>query len=131
MRILKVVAGNSVRFVEFIKQLESPFHAKTIRILIWRKCVSVHLRCFSSQTNAATTGLSYYHKAGNQTLVYRTLGQQLKISADKYADREALISYHEQKAISFAEALDKVLEILSLLFYVLSHCLCFIYRRTI
>ena len=47
------------------------------------------------------------HKVGAEPLQYKTIGQILQQSADKYSDREALVSCHEKSRHTFAEALEK------------------------
>lgn len=42
---------------------------------------------------------------GEEPLKYRTLGQQLAITADKYGDREAVVSCAENIRITYSEAL--------------------------
>lgn len=41
----------------------------------------------------------------------KNLGQVLKLTADKYPDREALVSCSENARLTFAETLDKVIRI--------------------
>ncbi|KAG5674730.1 hypothetical protein PVAND_004682 [Polypedilum vanderplanki] len=51
---------------------------------------------------------SYYHRIENEKLKYLTFGQLLKSSAEKFANRQALVSCAENnRSITFAEALDK------------------------
>lgn len=51
---------------------------------------------------------SYIHRTSNEPLKYLTIGQLLKQSAEKYSDRDAVISCDEKLKISFGEALEKV-----------------------
>lgn len=53
-------------------------------------------------------GLSYLHNVSDIPLVYRTIGQQLGITAEKYGSQEALVSLHETKRFTFSEIIDKV-----------------------
>lgn len=52
--------------------------------------------------------VSYIHRIENDPLKFLTVGQLLKISAEKYSDREAVISCVEKSKITFGEALEKV-----------------------
>lgn len=61
---------------------------------------SIYSRC--------SQGISYIHKVGTEPLQYKTIGQILQQSADKYGDREALVSCHEKSRHTFAETLEKV-----------------------
>jgi hypothetical protein len=51
---------------------------------------------------------SYYHRVENDTFQYITVGQLLKQAAQKYADRQALVSCEEKSQLSFSEALYRV-----------------------
>jgi hypothetical protein len=51
---------------------------------------------------------SYYHQPGETKLLYRTIGQQIKVASQKFADNEAIVSCHEDTRLTYAEALDKV-----------------------
>ncbi|XP_036327904.1 medium-chain acyl-CoA ligase ACSF2, mitochondrial-like [Rhagoletis pomonella] len=59
------------------------------------QCQLNNRRCYSDR--------AYFHQVGNEPLLYRTLGQQVQISASKYGERPALISRHENKRYTFAE----------------------------
>lgn len=65
---------------------------------------------FSSYSSVSSNPkkLSYYHHIGNDPLVYRTLSEHFELSAKRYGNREAIVSCHEQKRYTYAEALDKV-----------------------
>lgn len=51
---------------------------------------------------------SYYHYVGKEPLVYRTVGQQLQRAAEKYGDREAVVSFFQHKRYTYQEVLEKV-----------------------
>lgn len=51
---------------------------------------------------------SYYHNFGTEPLVYRTLGQNFDLAAEKYGDREAIVSCQDQKRYTFTEMQEKV-----------------------
>lgn len=51
--------------------------------------------------------LSYFHNVGVTPLVYRTVGQQLQITADLFPNRECIVSCHERTRYTFPEILDK------------------------
>lgn len=75
------------------------------------KCVAL-LHIISSSYSSVSSNpkkLSYYHHIGNDPLVYRTLNEHFEISAKRYGNREAIVSCHEGKRYTYAEALDKVL----------------------
>lgn len=63
------------------------------------------------QTLHATTK-SYYNNPGNNPLVYRTIGEQLSLSVEKFQNRECLISFHERDMnrfrMTFAEVKQKI-----------------------
>lgn len=59
-------------------------------------------------TRKYSNNVSYIHRLENDPLKFLTVGQLLKITADKYSDREAVISCEEKRKITFGEALDKV-----------------------
>lgn len=63
-------------------------------------------------------GISYIHKVGIEPLQYKTIGQLLQLSADKYAGRDALVSCHEKTRITFSDTLEKVNKT-SVIFYLL------------
>ncbi|XP_063697719.1 medium-chain acyl-CoA ligase ACSF2, mitochondrial [Culicoides brevitarsis] len=51
--------------------------------------------------------LSYFHHVGSSPLIFRTVGQQLQMSADLYPNRECIVSCHEGKRYTFPEILEK------------------------
>lgn len=51
--------------------------------------------------------LSYFHNVGATPLVYRTIGQQLQISAELFPNRECIVSCHEGIRYTFPEILEK------------------------
>lgn len=44
---------------------------------------------------------------GTEPLKFRTIGQQLSLTADKYGDREALVSCLENQRLTYAQVLEK------------------------
>lgn len=44
---------------------------------------------------------------GQEPLVYRNIGQQLALAVDKFGDREALVSCHEDVRLTFAEVKER------------------------
>jgi len=61
----------------------------------------------STETQARQNGLSYYHNSDPVPLVYRTVGEQLEVISQKYPNRVAIASMHENLAITFPETLEK------------------------
>ncbi|BFF94458.1 medium-chain acyl-CoA ligase ACSF2 mitochondrial [Drosophila madeirensis] len=51
--------------------------------------------------------ISYRHHIGKEPLVYRTVGQELELSASKYADTEAIVSCQEGKRYTFKGLLEE------------------------
>lgn len=70
------------------------------------------LRSFSLSAKILSAKPSYLHRIENEPLKFVTVGQVLRTSAEKYADRQALVSCAENSSITFAEVLDKVLQLL-------------------
>lgn len=66
-------------------------------------------RYYSSSTlvHKSAGNLSYYHKVGSLPLLYRTIGQQLTLTAEKYPNRNAVVSCHENQALTYPELLYK------------------------
>ena len=54
-----------------------------------------------------STKPSYLHKSGEQPLKYITIGQLLQETADKFGERKAVISVHQNKFLTFSELLEK------------------------
>lgn len=48
------------------------------------------------------------HKVGPEPLIYRTIGQQLALSSEKYKERVVIKSCFENKSITYEELKDKV-----------------------
>jgi hypothetical protein len=61
-----------------------------------------------STTSKQNQTASYFHKMPSEPLKFRNVGQQLSLSAIKYADRESIVSCHENSRLTFAESLEKV-----------------------
>uniref|UniRef100_A0A7G3A7Q9 Medium-chain acyl-CoA ligase ACSF2, mitochondrial n=1 Tax=Lutzomyia longipalpis TaxID=7200 RepID=A0A7G3A7Q9_LUTLO len=51
--------------------------------------------------------LSYFHSVGKNPLVYRTIGQQLKLSAQSNAEREAFVFLEENKRFTYEQLLSE------------------------
>lgn len=82
---------------------------KRLSTLSFQK-VSKHLnRNFnSSKILQQTAAASYIHRIDKDPLKFLTFGQCLKNIANRYPDREAIVSCAENSSITFSEALDKV-----------------------
>nr|XP_029709407.1 acyl-CoA synthetase family member 2, mitochondrial-like isoform X1 [Aedes albopictus] len=67
------------------------------------------LACSATTTPSSTTerNQSYIHHIGKNPLVYRNVGQHLRIAAEKYPNNEALVSCHENKRLTFSDVLEK------------------------
>lgn len=65
-------------------------------------------RNLSSSKVLQTAAASYIHRIQDDPLKFVTFGQCLKDIANRYPDREAIVSCAENSSITFAEALDKV-----------------------
>ncbi|XP_063917984.1 medium-chain acyl-CoA ligase ACSF2, mitochondrial-like [Zophobas morio] len=50
---------------------------------------------------------SYIHHIGEQPLQYITIGRLLENAADKFGDRKAIISTHQNQSVTFSELLQK------------------------
>ena len=50
---------------------------------------------------------SYVHEIGEQPLKYVTIGQLLEETANKFGDRKAIISVHQNESLTFSELLQK------------------------
>lgn len=68
-----------------------------------------YLICFSSYSVHHTTSNrgSYWHHVGSEPLFYKTLGKCVDKAAEKYGDREALVSLHEGLRFSFKDIQEK------------------------
>ncbi|ETN65605.1 hypothetical protein AND_002624 [Anopheles darlingi] len=51
---------------------------------------------------------SYVHHIGSKPLVYRNVGQHLRIAAEQFPNIDAVVSCHESTRLSFSAVLDKV-----------------------
>ncbi|XP_055643372.1 medium-chain acyl-CoA ligase ACSF2, mitochondrial isoform X1 [Toxorhynchites rutilus septentrionalis] len=51
---------------------------------------------------------SYIHHIGKHPLVYRNVGQHLRLAAEKYPNNEAIVSCHENIRLTYSEVLEKV-----------------------
>ncbi|XP_062547096.1 medium-chain acyl-CoA ligase ACSF2, mitochondrial-like [Armigeres subalbatus] len=94
----------------------------TAKILNLRAAVSaLHRRLYhvSPKTLHSSSGIevqsltgganqSYAHNADAQPLIYRNIGQHLRLAVEKYPNNEALVSSYEAKRFSFSEVMEKV-----------------------
>ncbi|KAF4517976.1 hypothetical protein B566_EDAN005343 [Ephemera danica] len=53
------------------------------------------------------SGLSYAHRPGEQPLLSLTVGQLLETASQRWGDREALVSMHQQRRLTFKELRDE------------------------
>uniref|UniRef100_A0A182UZX0 AMP-dependent synthetase/ligase domain-containing protein n=1 Tax=Anopheles merus TaxID=30066 RepID=A0A182UZX0_ANOME len=52
---------------------------------------------------------SYVHHIGSKPLVYRNVGQHLRLAAERFPNNEAIVSCHEAGArLTYAAVLDKI-----------------------
>lgn len=75
-----------------------------------KKCGSVLRRNFSTGKVNRLAGISYLHRTDNDPLKYITFGQCLKNIADRYPDRQAIVSSAENSSVTFSEVLDRVMD---------------------
>lgn len=62
-------------------------------------------------------GLSYHHEPDNDALVYRTVGKQLELTAEKHPNDLAISSYHGKKGtVTYPEVLYRVSNFFQFLF---------------
>lgn len=54
---------------------------------------------------------SYWHSLGTEPLTHHTVGQLVDIAAERWGDKEALLSVYQDHRITFSEARDKVISI--------------------
>lgn len=50
---------------------------------------------------------SYVHCPSTRPLLYRNIGQHLRLATEKFPNREALVSCHENKRFTFSDVLEK------------------------
>ncbi|XP_019547239.2 medium-chain acyl-CoA ligase ACSF2, mitochondrial-like [Aedes albopictus] len=60
------------------------------------------------QSLTAEGNQSYVHNADAQPLLYRNIGQHVRLAAEKYPNNEAMVSCHEAKRFSFSDVMEKV-----------------------
>lgn len=58
--------------------------------------------------SSAVDNQSYVHHPDAKPLLYRNIGQHLRLAAENYPNHEALVSCLEAKRFSFSDVLDKV-----------------------
>lgn len=61
-----------------------------------------------SLSSSAASRPSYIHNIGKDPLVFRTIGQQLELSASDFGSTEAIVSAHEDKRYTFGSLLPEV-----------------------
>ncbi|CAD7079650.1 unnamed protein product [Hermetia illucens] len=61
----------------------------------------------SSDSSSSLRGPSYYHNVGKEPLVYRSIGQQLELTAQSYPDREGIVSIYENNRLTFGSILEQ------------------------
>ncbi|EDX03815.1 medium-chain acyl-CoA ligase ACSF2, mitochondrial [Drosophila simulans] len=74
------------------------------RYMLRQKCGFNSMRSIST---SMPTLISHKHHIGKDPLVYRTIGQQLELSAADFGDVEAIVSCHEGKRYSFKSLLQE------------------------
>ncbi|CAD7079649.1 unnamed protein product [Hermetia illucens] len=77
------------------------------RFCVLKKLSSRLYSSSSSDSSSPLRGPSYYHHVGKEPLVYRSVGQQLELTARNYPDREGIVSVHENKRLTFSKILDQ------------------------
>ncbi|XP_058447932.1 medium-chain acyl-CoA ligase ACSF2, mitochondrial isoform X2 [Malaya genurostris] len=86
----------------------------TLKATAWSACRSFHSSKVLTATPTVSDGQhheqrqSYIHHIGKQPLVYRNVGQHLRLAAEKFPNNEAIVSCHEQKRLTYSEVLEKV-----------------------
>ncbi|XP_058818356.1 medium-chain acyl-CoA ligase ACSF2, mitochondrial isoform X1 [Topomyia yanbarensis] len=86
----------------------------TLKTTAWGAFRSFHSSKHLSATTPALDpqkheqNQSYIHHIGKHPLVYRNVGQHLRLAAEKYPNNEAIVSCHENKRLTFSEVLEKV-----------------------
>jgi acyl-CoA synthetase (AMP-forming)/AMP-acid ligase II len=73
---------------------------KRVSVSYSPKCFHYYVKC-----RHFSTKLSYKHNLGEEPLRHITVGTLLKETAWKFGDRKAVISKHQNKSLTFAEAL--------------------------
>jgi fatty-acyl-CoA synthase len=64
--------------------------------------------CSSFRTPASTYKPSYMHYPGTEPLFALTLGQLVEQAAEKWGEREAVVSLYENMRYTFRQAQEKV-----------------------
>jgi hypothetical protein len=52
--------------------------------------------------------MSYWHNMGTEPLSHLTFGQLVDIAAERWGDREAVVSVYQEHRFTFSEVRDKV-----------------------
>ncbi|EDS37635.1 AMP dependent coa ligase [Culex quinquefasciatus] len=68
------------------------------------------LRCAGATSSglAQEQSQSYIHHIGKEPLVYRNVGQHLRLAAEKYPNNEAIVSCHQAQRLTYSDVLEKV-----------------------
>uniref|UniRef100_A0A1B0CF51 Medium-chain acyl-CoA ligase ACSF2, mitochondrial n=1 Tax=Lutzomyia longipalpis TaxID=7200 RepID=A0A1B0CF51_LUTLO len=87
--------------------LRSCSYISTFRRLKFNICDKMGVKKNKSVQENSDSGLSYVHSVGKNPLVYRTIGQQLKLSAQANAQREAFVFVEENKRFTYEQLLSE------------------------
>ncbi|XP_053677087.1 medium-chain acyl-CoA ligase ACSF2, mitochondrial [Anopheles nili] len=76
----------------------------------WQRCLQLISRSQSTDAlGSHEAGQSYIHHIGSKPLVYRNVGQHLRLAAERFPNKEAIVSCHEAGArLTFSAVVDKV-----------------------
>ncbi|XP_035779450.1 medium-chain acyl-CoA ligase ACSF2, mitochondrial-like isoform X1 [Anopheles albimanus] len=77
----------------------------TLRCLQTIRYQSTERQCTGDQHERRQ---SYVHHIGSKPLVYRNVGQHLRIAAERFPNIDAVVSCHESTRLPFSTVLDKV-----------------------
>ncbi|KAL1391470.1 hypothetical protein pipiens_012367 [Culex pipiens pipiens] len=64
----------------------------------------------TSSSLAQEQSQSYIHHIGKDPLVYRNVGQHLRLAAEKYPNNEAIVSCHQAQRLTYSDVLEKVVK---------------------
>lgn len=111
MRFLFIPKGNFCRSVcskrKYEKDWKKLFNKfQFLLFLIFFFCLP---KSCSSLLQNSHGNKSYVHKVGNEPLKYLNIGQIMRLTADKYPERELIVSCDENIRTTFKEALWKVI----------------------
>ncbi|KAG5671142.1 hypothetical protein PVAND_001355 [Polypedilum vanderplanki] len=94
-----------MKFTRFVLKNGNLFNRKTLNFF-QPNPLSVCRKCSSFQ-EPSHGNISYLHRIGNEPLKYFNVGQLIKMTADKYPNRELIVSYEEKIRLTYEEALFK------------------------